>query len=90
MPFLVTVKANDLGRVFSSPTISAGSRGRASVFLTLIPLLIQTSMLFLLSPSLLIGGVATFGGQGVGQLWYQRRLGFFDGFVAGVSGGRGL
>ena len=90
MLFLVTVEARDLGHVFSSPAVSTGSRGRASVFSTLVPLLIQTSMLFLLSPSFLVGGLAASGGQGVGWLRCRRRRGFFDGVVAEVSGGGGL
>ena len=68
MPFLVIVKAHNLGHVFPSPTVSAGGRGGASVFSTLVPLLIQTSMLFLLSPSLFIGGLAASGGRGVRRL----------------------
>ena len=90
MPFLVIVEARDLGHVFPSPAISAGSRGRASVFSTLVPLLIQTSMLFLLSPSLFVGGLAASVGQRVEQLRCRRRRGFFGGVVAGVLGGGGL
>ena len=90
MPFLVTVEARDLGHVFPSSTISAGGRGGTSVFSTLVSLLIQTSMLFLLSLSLLVGGLADSGGRGVGRLWCRRRWKFFDGVVAGVSGGGGL
>ena len=90
MPFLVTVEARDLGHVFPSPAVSAGGIGAASVFLTLVPLLIQTSMLFLLSPSLLVGGLAASGRQGVGRLRCQRRQKFFDEVVAGVSGGKSL
>ena len=90
MPFLVTVEACNLEHIFPSLTISTGGRGGASVFSTLVPLLIQTSMLFLLSPSLLVGGLAASGGRGVGRLRCRRRRGFFDGVVAGVSGGGGL
>ena len=90
MPFLVTVEARDLGHVFPNPAVSASGRGGTSVFSTLVPLLIQTSMLFLLSPSLLIGGLATSGGRRIRQLRCRRRRGFFDGVVVGVLGGRGL
>ena len=90
MPFLVTVEARDLGHVFPSPAVSTGSRGEASVFLTLVLLLIQTSMLFLLSLSLLVGDLAAFDRRGVEQLRCQRRRGFFDRVVAGVLGRRGL
>ena len=90
MPFLVIVEARDLGHIFFSLTVSAGSRSGASVFLTLVPLLIQTSMLFLLSPSLLVRSLAAFGGQGVGRLRCRRWRGFFDRVVTGVLGGGGL
>ena len=90
MPFLVTVEVRDLGHVFPSPAVSAGGRGGASVFSTLVPLLIQTSMLFLLSPSFLVGGLAASGGRGVGRLKCQRRREFFDGVIAGISGGGDL
>ena len=90
MPFFVTVEAHDLGHVFPSPTVSASGRGEASVFLTLVPLLIQTSILFLLSPSFFVGGLAASGGRGVGRLWCRMRRGFFDRVIPGVSGGRGL
>ena len=86
MPFLVTVEARDLGHVFPSSTVSASGRGGASVFLTLVSLLIQTSMLFLLSPSFLVRGLAASGGRGVRRFRCQRRRGFFDGVVVGVSG----
>ena len=85
MPFLVIVEARDLGHVFPSSAVSAAGRGGASVFSTLVPLLIQTLMLFLLSPSLLVGGLTASGEQGVGQLWCQRRRRFFDGVVVGFS-----
>ena len=62
MLFPIIVEVRDLGYIFPNPTVSAGDRGRASVFLTLVLLLIQTSMLFLLSPSLLVGDLATSGG----------------------------
>ena len=62
------VEARDLRNVFPNPTVSAGGRGGASVFSTLGLLLIQTSMLFLFSPSLLVGGLAASGGQGVERL----------------------
>ena len=68
MPFLVTVEAQNLGHIFPNLAVSASSRDGASVFLTLILLLIQMSMLFLLSPSLFDGGLADSGGRGVGQL----------------------
>ena len=68
MPFFVIVEVHDLRYVFLNPVVSAGSRDRAGVFLTLIPLLIQTSMLFLLSPSLLVGSLATSGRRGVRRL----------------------
>ena len=90
MPFLVTVEVRDLEHIFPSPTISTGGRGRASVFSTLVPLLIQTSMLFLLSPSLFARGLAASDGRGVRRLWCQRWREFFDGVVAGVSGRGGL
>ena len=73
MLFLATVEARDLGHVFPSPGLSAGGRGGASVFLTLGSLFIQTSMLFLLSLSLLVGGLAASGRRGVGRLRYQKR-----------------
>ena len=90
MPFLVTVEARNLWISFFSHAISAAGRGRASVFSTLVPQLIQTLILFLLSPSLFVGGLATFGEQGVRRLRCWRRQGFFDGVVAGVSSGWGL
>ena len=90
MSFLVTVEACDLEHVFPSPAISAGGRGGASVFSTLVPLLIQTLMLFLLSPSLVVGGLAVSDGRGVGKLRCRRRRGFFDRIVTGVLGGRRL
>ena len=90
MPFIVTVKARDLGHIFLSPTISACGRGRAIVFSTLVPLLIQTSMLFLLSPSFLVGGLAASGGRGVGRLLCRRRRGFSDRVVVRISFGGGL
>ena len=90
MPFLVTIEVHDLEHVFSNPAVSASARGKASVLLTLIPLLIQMLMLFLLSPSLLVGGLAASDRRGVGRYWCQRRRGFFDGVVAGVSGRGGL
>ena len=68
MPFLVTVETRNLGHVFPSPAVSASSRGGTSIFSTLVPLLIQMLMLFLLSPSLLIEGLAASGEQGVGWL----------------------
>ena len=69
MPFLVTVEVRDLGHVFLSPAVSAGGRGRASVFSTPVLLLIQTSMFFLFFPSLPVRGLAPSGGRGVGRLW---------------------
>ena len=90
MLFLVTVEACDLGHFFPNPAVSAGGRGGASVFSTLVPLLIQTSMLFLLSLSFLVGGLAASGRRGVGRLWCQRRRKSFDGVIAGVSGEGGL
>ena len=90
MLFLFTVEARDLGHVFPSPAVSAGGRGGASVFSTLVPLLIQTLMLFLLSLSLLVGGLTTSGRRGVGRLRCRRRRRFFDGVGAGVLGGGGL
>ena len=65
MSFFVTAEARDLGHVFPSPAVSASGRGGASVFSTLVLLLIQMSILFLLSPSLLVGGLAASGRQGV-------------------------
>ena len=82
MPFLVTVEARDLGHVFLGPAVSASSRGRASVFSTLVLLLIQTSMLFLLSPGLFVESLATSGGRGIGRLQCRRWRGFFNGIVA--------
>ena len=90
MPFLVTVEARDLGPVFPSPAVSAGGRGRANVFSTLVPVLIQTSMFFLLSPCLLVGGLAASSERGVRRLQCRKRRRFFDGVVTGVSGGGGL
>ena len=90
MPFLVTVEAHDLGHIFSSSAFSTSDRGETSVLLTLVLLLIQTSMLFLLSLSLLVGSLTTFGGQGVKRLWCRRQREFFDKVVAKVSGERGL
>ena len=46
MPFLVTVKARDLGHIFLNLAVSATDRGEAIVFLTLVPLLIQTWYFF--------------------------------------------
>ena len=68
MPFLVTVEAHDLGHVFPSPAVSAGGRGRASVFSTVVLLLIQTLMFFLFSPSLLVRDLTASGMQRVGWL----------------------
>ena len=90
MLFLVIFEAHDLGYVFPSPTVSDGSRGEASVFSTLVPLLIQTSIYFLLSLSLFVGDLAASSGRGVERLRYQRRRRFFNGVVVGVSGGGGL
>ena len=90
MPFLVKVEVHDLGHVFSNLTISTGGGGGASVFSTLVPLLIQISMLFLLPPSLLFGVFIASSKRGVGRLRYQRWQGFFDGVVIGVSGKEGL
>ena len=90
MLFLIIVEAYDLGHIFPSSAISAGSRSGASVFSTLVPLLIQILMLFLFSPSFLVGGLAASGKQRVGQLRCQRWQEFFDRVVAGVSDGRGL
>ena len=84
MPFLVTVEARDLEHVFSSLAVSAGGRCKVSVFLTLVPLLIQTSMLFLLSPSLLVGVLAASGKRGVGRLKCRKRQGFFNEVITGV------
>ena len=90
VPFLVTVEVPDLGHVFPSLAVSASGRGGASIFLNLVPLLIQTSILFLLSPNLLVGGLTASGGQGVGRLQCRRRRGFFDKVIARVLGRRGL
>ena len=90
MLFHVTFEVRDLGHVFLNPAISAGGRGGASVFSTLVPLLIQMSMLFLLSPSLLVRSLAASSGQEVGRLWCRRRWEFFDGVVVGFLGGKGL
>ena len=90
MPFLIIVEEHNLRHVFPGPAISAGGRGEASVFSTLVLLLIQTSMFFLLSLSLLVESLPASGGREVGWLWYQRRPEFFDGVVAGVSDGGGL
>ena len=90
MLFLVTVEARDLGHIFPSHVVSTSGRGGASIFSTLVPLLIQTSMLFLLSPSLLVGGLTASGGRGVRWLRCQTRRRFFDGVVAGVLGRRSL
>ena len=40
MPFFVTVEVRELEHVFSNLAISASGKGKASVFLTLVPLLI--------------------------------------------------
>ena len=69
MLFLVIVEARDLEHVFPSLVVSACGKGGASVFSTLVPLLIQTLILFLLSPSFLVRGLATSVGQKVGRLW---------------------
>ena len=90
MPFFVIVKVRDLEHVFLDPAVSAGNMGGASVFLTLVPLLIQTSMLFLLSPSLLIRGLAASDRRGVGRFRCQKRQEVFDRVVAGVSSGGSL
>ena len=58
MLFLVTVEARDLGHLFSNLAVSASGRDKAGSFSTQVPLLIQISMLFLLSPSFLIKGLA--------------------------------
>ena len=68
MPFLVTIEVHDLEHIFPSPAVNASGRSRASVFSILVPLLIQTLMLFLLSLSLLVGGLAASGEQGVRRL----------------------
>ena len=90
MPFLVTVEAHDLELVFLSPTVSASGRGGASVFLTLVLLLIQISMLFLLFLSFLVRGLTTSDRQKIGRLWCQRRRAFFDWVVVRVLGGENL
>ena len=61
MLFLVTVEVRDLKYVFPSLAVSACGRGRAGVFSTLVLLIIQMSMLFLLSLSFLVGGLAAYG-----------------------------
>ena len=86
MFFLVRVEVRNLEYFFSNPAVSASSRGKASVFSTLVSLLIQTSILFLLFLSLLVGGLATSGGQKVGRLQYKIRRRFFDRVVIGVLG----
>ena len=68
MPFLITVEARNLEHVFLNPAVSIGGRGEASIFSTLVSLLIQMLMVFLLSPNLLVGGLAASGRQGVGRL----------------------
>lgn len=65
MPFLIIVKVCNVGHVFPHFAISASNKGEDSVFLTLVPLLIQTSMLFLFFLSLFIGGLAVSDGQRV-------------------------
>ena len=86
MPFFVIVKVRDLEHVFPNPAVTAGGMSRASIFSTLVSLLIQTSMLFLLSLSLLVGGVSASDRQEVGQIWYHGRREFLNEFVAGISG----
>ena len=90
MLFLITVEVRDLRHVFPSSAVKAGGRGGASVFSTLVSLLIQTLMLFLLSLGFLVGGLAASGGREVGRLRCRGRREFFNGVVAGVSGGGGL
>ena len=88
--FLITVEILDLGYVFPSLIISAGGRGGANVLSTLVLLLIQMSILFLLSLSLFVRGFTASGEQRVGRLWCRRRRKFFDKVVAAVSGEGGL
>ena len=90
MPFLVRVETRDLRPVFPSSTVSAGGRVGASVFSTLVLLLIQTSMFFLLSPSRLVRGLVASDGRRVGRLRCRRWQEFFDGVIAGVLGRGGL
>lgn len=88
MSFLIRIEVYDLEIVFSNLAISARSRGRASVFLTLVPLLIQISMLFRLFLNFFVEGFTAFSGYGVRQLQYYRKI--FNGVVLGVLGRRGL
>ena len=81
MLFFAIVEACNLRYGFSNLAISVGGEGGASVFLTQVLLLIQTSILFLLFPSLFVGGFAAFGGQGVERLWCRRRRRFLMGLL---------
>ena len=54
VPFLVIIEACDLEYVFPNPTISTGGRSKASIFSTLVLLVIQMSMFFVLSLSFFI------------------------------------
>ena len=90
MLFLIIVEVHDLEHIFPNSAFSAGGRGKASVFLILVLLLILTSMFFLLSLSLLIKGLAACGGRGVGQFKCQKQRGFFDKVVVEILGGEGL
>ena len=58
MLFLVTVKARDLEHVFPNPAVSADGRVGASIFSTLVALMIQKLILFLLSLSFLVKSLA--------------------------------
>ena len=88
MSFHITIEAYNLKHVFSNLIVSEGGKSRASVFLTLVPLLIKTLILFLLSLNLLIRSFAAFGKQRVGRLWCQQR--FFNKVIAEILVRKGL
>lgn len=58
MHFLIIVEVHNLRYVFSNFAISAGSRGRAIIFSTLVPLLIQILMLLFFSLSFFVEDLA--------------------------------
>ena len=68
MLFLVIVEACNLEYVFPNSAVSASGRGGTSVFSTLVLLLIQKLIFFLLSLSLLVRSLAASSRQGVRQL----------------------
>ena len=82
--FLIRVEICDLEYVFSNPNFSGGAKGRVNIFLTLVPLLTQTSIFFYLFPSIFVRGFAVSSNWVVGRL--QCRRVFFDKVIAGFLG----